>query len=137
MARGPKPAHPIRLNAEEYSRLKHISRLRKAPHAQVVRAKILVLAYEHPDWDNVTLAGKVGCMVSTVRKWRTKSQEGPHLQEAPRPGQKRFFSLSAKSSNDRLGLHAAAGGRPAILKVVHPGVDQDYNTPQNLDRRLR
>jgi hypothetical protein len=61
MARGPEPAHPVRLTSEEYSRLQHISRLRKAPHGEVVRAKILVAAYEHPDWDNQTISRHAGC----------------------------------------------------------------------------
>ena len=126
MARGPVPAHPVRFTSEEYSRLQHISRLRKAPHGEVVRAKILVLAYEHPDWDNQTIARYAGCDVSTVRKWRSRSsREGPQLAEAPRPGQKRFFSLHPKSANDRVGLHTAPAGGPALLAMVDSGSDQN------------
>lgn len=126
MARGPEPAHPVRLTSEEYSRLQHITRLRKAPHGEVVRAKILVAAYEHPDWDNQTIARHAGCDVSTVRKWRGRSsREGPPLAEAPRPGQKRFFSLRPKSANDRTGLHVAPAGGSALLAVVDSGSDQD------------
>lgn len=126
MARGPKPAHPVRLTAEEYSRLQHISRLRKAPHGEVVRAKILVFAYEHPNWDNQTIARHVGCDVSTVRKWRGRSsREGPQLGEAFRPGQKRFFSLRPKSAADCAGLHAASAGGPTLLAVVDSGFDQN------------
>ena len=128
MARGPQPAYPVRLTSEEYLRLQHISRLRKAPHGEVVRAKILVAAYEHPDWDNQTIARHAGCDVSTVRKWRSRSsREGPQLAEAPRPGQKRFFSLHPKSSNDRTGLHAPPAGGPALLAVVDSGSDQNRN----------
>lgn len=111
MARGPKPHHVVRLAAEEYARLQHLARLRKAPHFQVVRAKILVLAYEHPAWDNATIARKVGCDVSTVRKWRAASRDGPVLAEAPRPGAPRFFSLDRPRPDHRAGLHAAAGIR--------------------------
>ena len=106
MARGPKPQHTVRLTAKEYAQLRHVTRLRKAPHAQVVRAKILVLAYEHPDWDNVTPARKVGCDVSTARKWRAASREGPRVEEAQRPGAPRFFSLRPARPNRRSGLLA-------------------------------
>jgi len=109
MARGPRPQHVVRLTAQEYAQLQHLARLRKAPHAQVVRAKILVLAYEHPNWDNATIARKVGCAVSTVRKWRAASSRGPVLEEAPRPGAPRFFSLPRARSDHRAGLHPAAG----------------------------
>ena len=107
MARGPRPQHAVRLTAEEYARLQHVARLRKAPHAQVVRAKILVLAYEHPDWDNSTIARKCGCDVSTVRKWRATSREGPCLEEAPRPGGPRLFSLSPAGPDHRTGVYAS------------------------------
>ena len=107
MARGPKPHHTVRLTATEYVQLRHVARLRKAPHARVVRAKILVLAYEHPDWDHGTIARKVGCDISTVRKWRAASREGPRLEEAPRSGAPRFFSLRPARPDYRAGLHAS------------------------------
>lgn len=91
MSRGPKPKHVVRLTAEEYARLQHFARLRKAPHSQVVRAKILLVAYEHAQWSNSRIAGRVGCSVATVRRWRAASQTGPRVQEAPRSGAPRFF----------------------------------------------
>ena len=91
MSRGPKPEHVVRLTAEEYARLRHLARLRKAPHAQVVRAKILLAAYEHAPWSHPQIAARVGCSVATVRRWRAASQRGPQLQEAPRSGAPRFF----------------------------------------------
>lgn len=111
MARGPKPQHVVRLTAQEYAQLQHVARLRKAPHAQVVRAKLLVLAYEHPEWDNATIARKAGCVVSTVRKWRAASAREPVVDEAPRPGAPRFFSLHCARPTHRIGLHTAEGIR--------------------------
>jgi hypothetical protein len=93
VSRGPKPKYVVRLTAEEYVRLQHLARLRKAPHAQVVRAKILLAAYEHAQWSNPRIAAHVGCSVATVRRWRLASQGGPQLQEAPRRGAPRFFLL--------------------------------------------
>jgi hypothetical protein len=107
-SRGPKPRDRIRLTAAEYRELKHISRRRTAPYAQVIRAKILLLAYQHPEWSNVAIARAVGCTDRTVRKWRSRSRAGPAYQEAPRPGGPRFFSLSGPRSGDRLRVHVAS-----------------------------
>jgi Homeodomain-like domain len=93
------------------TRLQRITRLRTAPHAEVVRAKILVLAYEHPDWTNTAIARAVGCTDRTVRKWRDRSRAGPALKEAPRPGGPRFFPLRGPRASDRPRLHAAPGFR--------------------------
>ena len=106
-SRGPKPHRRIRLTAPEFRELKRISRLRTAPYAQVVRAKILLLAYEHPEWSNVAIARAVGCTDRTVRKWRSRSRAGPAYQEAPRPGGPRFFSLRGPRPSDRARLHVA------------------------------
>ena len=106
-SRGPKPQRRIRLTAPEYRELKRISRLRTAPYAEVVRAKILLLAYEHPELSNVAIARAVGCTDRTVRKWRSRSRAGPAYQEAPRPGGPRFFPLCGSGAGDRPRLHVA------------------------------
>src|SRR5882724_10433410 len=91
--RGPKPRHKVALTAAEFRELQRLTRRRTAPYAEVVRAKILLLAYEHPDWTNTAIAWAVGCTDRTVRKWRSRSRTGPALNEAPRPGGPRFFPL--------------------------------------------
>jgi hypothetical protein len=103
--RGPKPQRRIRLTAPEYRELQRISRLRTAPYAEVVRAKILLRAYEHPDWSNVAIARAVGCTDRTVRKWRSRSRAGPAYQDAPRSGGPRFFSLRDPRASHRPRLH--------------------------------
>jgi hypothetical protein len=109
--RGPKPHHKVALTAPEYRELQRLTRRRTAPYAEVVRAKILLLAYEHPEWSNAAIARAVGCTDRTVRKWRGRSRAGPALQDAPRPGGPRFFPLSGAGAGHRTGLHAAAGFR--------------------------
>lgn len=111
LRRGPSPRHRVSLTAPEYKALKRIARLRTAPYAEVVRAKILLLAYEHPDWSNAAIARAVGCTDRTVRKWRQRSRAGPALKEAPRPGGPRFFPLRHAGTSDRPGLHAPSGFR--------------------------
>lgn len=91
LRRGPKPRYKVALPI--YKTLKRLARLRIAPHAEVVRAKILLLANEHPDWSNAAIARAVGCTDRTVRKWRRRSRAGPTLKEAPRRGAPRFFLL--------------------------------------------
>ena len=90
--RGPKPSHRIRLDAKEYATLRRLARRRTAPHAEVMRAKLLLLAYEHPEWSNAAIAQAVGCTDRTVRTWRARARDGPRLGDAPRPGKPRFFS---------------------------------------------
>ena len=47
--RGPKPQHKMAQTVPEYRELQRLARRRAASYAEVVRAKILLLAYEHPD----------------------------------------------------------------------------------------
>lgn len=81
--RGPKPRHKVALTAPEYRELQRLTRRRTAPYAEVVRAKILLLAYEHPDSSNAAIARAVGCTDRTVRKWRGRSRAGPALPGRP------------------------------------------------------
>jgi hypothetical protein len=105
MPRGPKPAHPIALTHEQLEQLRHIARLRKAPYDRDLRAKNLVLAWEHSDWTNTAIATKVGANAWTVWKWRKRWRENPDLADAPRPGTPRLFSLSRPGPDHRAGLY--------------------------------
>jgi transposase len=95
VAHGPKPTVKILLKAEEIEELRRIARLRKAPYAEVVRAKVILLAWEHPDWSNSALARKIGCALRTVQRWRQRWKKGGRrtVQERERSGAPRFFSL--------------------------------------------
>jgi Homeodomain-like domain len=107
MPRGPKPRVVVRLTAEELSQLQHLSRLRKAPYAEVLRARILLAAYQHPQWSNVQIARALGCALTTVRKWRARSQPTVCWQEAARSGAPRFFLGNGARPGDGAGVHAA------------------------------
>jgi hypothetical protein len=67
--RGPKPRSKVALTAAEYRELQRLTWRRAAPYAEVMRAKILLLAYEHLDWSHATIAGP--WTARTVRKWRS------------------------------------------------------------------
>ena len=90
--RGPKPKYPIELTSEEEQALKRLVKARKSPQGQVLRARILLAAHEHPGWSNQRIAQEVGCTDRTVRKWRRRWVERKSIEDLPRPGAPRRFS---------------------------------------------
>lgn len=88
---GPRPKYRIELNEEQVKELTHLSMSYTEPHYKVQRAKILLLADRHPDWNNAQIGGEVGCDLQTVRKWRrTWCQEGT-IEDSLRSGAPRQF----------------------------------------------
>ena len=92
MTRGPKPKYVFQLTAEQESRLRKLVAARKSPQAQVVRAKIVLAAHEHPEWSNQQIAAAAGCTDRNVRKWRRRWTETKKIEDLPRPGGPRRFS---------------------------------------------
>jgi hypothetical protein len=88
---GPKPTHTIELNPEQLRQVKQTAHSHTAPHLQVVRAKIIELAAEHPDYTNQQIALEVACSDRTVRKWRWRYKATASLKDASRPGAPRRF----------------------------------------------
>lgn len=89
---GPLPKYAINLTAEQASQLQQRSSCYTAPFAEVQRARILLLAHQHPDWRNAEIARQVGCAVNTVKLWRRRWQMTDTLQDAPRTGRTRTFT---------------------------------------------
>ena len=119
MPRGPKPAEPIALTLEELKQLQHLVRLREAAsHGRVVRAKIILTAYEHPEWNNAQIARRVGTTVGTVQKWRKRWRTTQTLAEAQRPGAPRLFSLNRQSPDHRPRLYVAPRVRTPPFPLV-------------------
>ena len=119
MPRGPKPADPIALTLGELQDLRHRVRLREtASHGRVLRAKIVLTAYEHPDWNNAQIARRLGTTVGTVQKWRKRWRTTRTLAEAQRPGAPRLFSLNRQSPDHRPRLYVAPRGRTSALPLV-------------------
>ena len=107
MSRGPKADDKIVLASKRYDELKRIARLLKAPYRQVIRAKVLVACYEHPDWTNHRIAQTIGCAYRTVRRWRQRWRRDRSIEDRDRAGAPRFFPLQCPRANHRAGLHAA------------------------------
>ena len=89
---GPRSKYAIRLTPEQEARLQHLSTCYLAPFATVQRARIVLLAQHHPQWQNAAIAQHLKCHVNTVKRWRQRSQATAALGDAPRTGTRRTFT---------------------------------------------
>ena len=92
--RGPKPAYPIQLTAEEVQHFQHLIRAHSTPQTLAIRVRIIVSAHEHPEQSNQQIAQAVGTTDRTVRAWRGRWVKTRSLADAPRSGAPRRFSPS-------------------------------------------
>jgi transposase len=90
--RGPKPHYSIKLLDNQITDLHQLVHSRNAPQGQVLRARIILAAHEHPEWSNQQIAREVGCSDRVVRTWRRRWVESQSLEDLPRPGAPRRFS---------------------------------------------
>src|ERR1041385_295427 len=89
---GPRPQYAITLTPEQEGRLQHLSTCSMAPFAIVQRAQIVLSAFRHPERSNTTLAQRLGCSVTTVKRWRRRWQVTDSLHDVPRAGTRRTFT---------------------------------------------
>src|SRR5215216_4476751 len=99
MMRGPKPLYPIVLTEQAAAQLHQLIRAHSTPQAQVLRARIVLTAFEQPDWSNDQIAQSLGTSDRMVRKWRRRWVETHSLSDAPRSGAPRRFSPYAASAS--------------------------------------
>lgn len=90
--RGPKPKYKIELTTEEEKTLRQLTHSRKAPQGIARRARIVLAAYDHPDWSNQQIAQETGAVDRVVRFWRKRWHETRSLEDLPRSGRPRVFS---------------------------------------------
>jgi transposase len=90
--RGRKTIYPITLTDEQKKHLQQLVNARNTPQGKARRAKVILLAAEHPDWKNEQIAAEVGCSEKTVRTWRARWYKEQTLEDRPRPGRPRVFS---------------------------------------------
>ena len=108
----------IELSAADRAALKQRARAYTAPHHQVMRAKIVLLAAAGVE--NTVIADRLDVGVQLVSKWRKRFfEEGvAGLEERPRPGRPRSFSPGAGRRDQGAGVRAAQRtGRPALALV--------------------
>lgn len=58
--RGPRPAYPRELTTQAVEPLHQLVRAQTSPQAQVVRVRIILQAFEHPESSNQQIAAHVG-----------------------------------------------------------------------------
>ncbi|MCI0527649.1 MAG: hypothetical protein L0Y56_09425 [Nitrospira sp.] len=58
---GPQSKYKIQWDITQHLQMVQLSLRYMAPYAQVQRARMLRLAYQHPDWNNAQLAKEIGC----------------------------------------------------------------------------
>ena len=128
---GPKPKYEIELTTEEEQKLRKLANSRTAPYGKVIRAQILVAAYDHPEWTNQQIAQCAGCTDRSVRKWRRRWVEKRSIDDLPRPGAPRRFPPQARaqatvvacSSPREHGVPLARWSNAEIARrLVHLGV---------------
>jgi transposase-like protein len=91
--KGPKPKYKIQLLENEITELRKLVRGHNTPQVKVMRARIVLDAHEHPEWSNQQIAAQAGCTDRAVRKWRRRWNESKSLEDLPRPGAPKRFSL--------------------------------------------
>ena len=99
--RGPKPSTPIQLTEDEAARLQRLIRAHTTGQGLVVRAQIVMMAHEHPDWSNQQIAKQLDTSDRMVRKWRRRWVWTRSLADAPRSGAPRRFPPGGARSGDR------------------------------------
>ena len=88
---GPQPKYPMELRETQVTQLTHLSLSYTAPYAEVQRARIVLLAHQHPTWSNTQIARTVGCARDTVKEWRRRWPQQETLQAHARAGAPRDF----------------------------------------------
>jgi len=112
---GPKPRYAVKLTEQQYKELKHLSQSHMAPWVEVQRARILLLAYECPDYSNYHIAEKVGCGVDMVKKWRKRWQKDPSVKSLPRagaPAPRKFSALQRSQITALACSNPSDNGKP-------------------------
>jgi hypothetical protein len=89
------------LTEDEAAHLRRLIRAHSTGQGLVVRAQIVVMAHEHPDWSNQQIAQTVATSDRMVRKWRRRWARIRSLADAPRSGAPRRFSPGGPRTGDR------------------------------------
>jgi transposase len=142
---GPRPKYPIELTETQVVDLTHLSLSYTAPYAEVQRARMLLLAYQHPRWRNTQIAQTVGCAGDTVREWRRRWRTHGTLQAAARRGAPRRFSALVRAQIVALACtkpsaHGKAWQRWSGEKLAQVAVEERLVTaisPSTIRRWLR
>ena len=117
MVRGSVSPFEIILSGIEREELERRSRCYTASYAQVVRAKIVLLAAE--GWANVDIAARLDTSPQVVHRWRRRffEQRLKGLEDSARSGRPRVFSPLGQRRDQSAGLRAAGHHRRAAVAL--------------------
>lgn len=89
----PYPQYQPAFTPEELAKAQQVIRQHNAPHALVVRAKMVLILSEAPKISNAALADEAGVHYNTAWKWRKRwATGGFRLTDDPRSGRPSTFS---------------------------------------------
>src|SRR5262245_22457870 len=113
-----KSSFRIELSEEEARELRSRAARYTTPHAEVLRAKIVLLAAEGKT--NAEIARRLDCSLRTVSLWRKRffEQRLDGLRDRPRPGRPRPFPPGRGGAGEGGRLRAAERARPAPLALL-------------------
>lgn len=142
---GPQPKYAITLAPEQEARLQQLRTCYMAPFATVQRAQIVLLAHQHPEWQNAAIARRLGCSVNTVQRWRQRWQTTDLLSDAPRAGTQPSFTPLQRAQVVALACsaprqHGKAWRRWSGEKLAQVAVEQqivEAISPGTIRRWLR
>lgn len=89
--------HTIVLSPQQEKQLIRIGRAHSTPQGKALRARIILTAGQHPEWNNQQIAASQGCTDRTVRTWRKRWGTSQDLDDLPRPGGPRTFPLEVRA----------------------------------------
>ena len=138
MARGSFSPFEIVLTVEERRELERRARCYTARYAEVVRARIVLLAAR--GLANVEIAARCDTSPQVVHRWRKRffEQRLNGLEDRPRTGRPRVFSPLGKRRDQGLGLRIASDHRRAAvaleLRRAGQGADRQRGRGVHLGR---
>lgn len=94
----------VKLTSQEKRELKLLVRRERATYVEVIRAKIILLL--HKGLSVIEICEKVGCVRSTVYKWRDRFIEDrlEGLKDRPKSGRPALFSPSRVNIHHQIGM---------------------------------
>lgn len=130
MARGSVSPREIALSADERRELERRSGCYTASYAQVVRAKIVLLAAEGVA--NNEIAARLDTSPQVVHRWRKRffEQRLEGLEDRKRSGRPRVFSPLGERRDQSAGLRASRHYRCAAVALELRGAGQGADHPQ-------
>lgn len=142
---GRKHTYCIYLKEKEREGLKRLSMSQVAPYVEVVRARILLLSNEHPEWSSRYIAEQVGCRRATVSKFRHRWVYEGSIKDHPRTGAPRTYGPTVRAQITALACTKPRDhGKPwqrwsssRLAQVAHEEGISPFISPSTIHRWMK